>query len=302
MDPVEFEGLVAELFRVRGMRAVTTQRSHDGGVDVDAVDPDPISGGKIVVQVKRWRNTVPPSAVRDLFGTVQAAGANKGVLVTTSGFGPGSYTFANGKPLTLVAGPELVDLLHRCGLRGRLGGEAGAPVLQPEVVEEPDSEGGEYNVVGMSWEGSVSLDVCALVCVGGRVLSDGHFVFFNNAQTPDGSVRMLGDFAGDRAAIRVAFDELPAEADRLVLVAAVDPEADPQADLGGFTCAGIRLRDAEGVELDQVPVSDGRRGETALVLGSFRRRSSGDWSFVVGGKGYAGGLESLVREFGIDVD
>ncbi|MGB8942618.1 MAG: restriction endonuclease [Streptomyces sp.] len=303
MDPVDFEGLVADLFRVRGMQAVTTQRSHDGGVDVNAVDPDPISGGKIVVQVKRYRNTVPPSAVRDLFGTVQAAGANKGVLVTTSGFGPGSYTFASGKPLTLVAGPELVDLLHRCGLRGRLGGEAGAVVPQQSAAPvEAGTESAEYNVVGMSWEGGVPLDVCALVCAGGRVLSDSHFVFFNNARTPDGSVRMLGDFAGDRAAIRVAFDELPEEADRLVLVAAVDPEADPLADLAGFTRAGIRLRDAEGVELDQVLVSDGRPGETALVLGSFRRRSSGDWNFVVGGKGYEGGLEALVREFGIDVE
>ncbi|GGT55028.1 hypothetical protein GCM10014713_55890 [Streptomyces purpureus] len=125
MDPVEFEGLVAELFRARGLQAVTTRRSGDGGVDVDAVDPDPISGGSILVQVKRYRNTVPPSAVRDLYGTVQAAGANKGVLVTTSGFGPGSYTFANGKPLTLISGTELVDLLHRHGLRGRLGD--GAP-------------------------------------------------------------------------------------------------------------------------------------------------------------------------------
>lgn len=185
MDPVEFEGLVADLFRVRGMEAVTTQRSHDGGVDVDAVDPDRISGGKIVVQVKRYRNTVPPSAVRDLFGTVQAAGANKGVLVMTSGFGPGSYTFASGKPLTLVAGPELVDLLHRCGLRGRLGGEAGAAVPQQVgVTEEPDAASGDYNVVGMSWAGSVPLDVCALVCVGGRVLSDSHFVFFNNEVPP----------------------------------------------------------------------------------------------------------------------
>ncbi|MGI5054976.1 restriction endonuclease, partial [Streptomyces sp. JAC18] len=32
MDPIEFEGLVAALFRARGMHAVTTQRSNDGGV------------------------------------------------------------------------------------------------------------------------------------------------------------------------------------------------------------------------------------------------------------------------------
>ncbi|MFE7778613.1 restriction endonuclease [Streptomyces sp. NPDC057445] len=295
MDPVAFEGLVAELFRARGMQAVTTQRSNDGGVDVDAVDPDPISGGKIIVQVKRYRKTVPPSAVRDLFGTVQGAGANKGVLVTTSGFGPGSYAFASGKPLTLVSGTELVDLLQRHGLRGRLGG-AGRPETG---AEDP---GDDFNVLGMNWAGAVALDVCALVCAGSRVLGDDYFVFFNNERTPDGSVRMMRSFAGDRAAIRVGFDALPERADRLVLVAAVDPEVNPGADLSGFTDAGVRLRDASGAELDRLVVSDGRPGETALVLGSFRRRAGGDWEFVLGGRGYQGGLEALVGDFGIEVE
>ncbi|WP_203622363.1 restriction endonuclease, partial [Streptomyces sp. SID8499] len=131
MDPLAFENLVADLFRAMGMQAVTTRRSGDGGVDVDALDPTPIRGGKIVVQVKRYRNTVPPTAVRDLYGTVQDTGANKGVLVTTSKFGPGSHTFAGGKPLELISGTELVDLLHRHGLRGRLGDGARRPAARP---------------------------------------------------------------------------------------------------------------------------------------------------------------------------
>ncbi|MGA5118776.1 restriction endonuclease [Streptomyces pseudogriseolus] len=300
MDPVAFENLVADLFRAMGMQAVTTQRSNDGGVDVDALDPTPIRGGKIVVQVKRYRNTVPPTAVRDLYGTVQDAGANKGVLVTTSGFGPGSHTFANGKPLELISGPELVDLLHRHGLRGRLGdGTTGATARPAEPDEDrlPD----DYNVLGMSWTGGVALDVCALVCRGSRVLSDDHFVFFNNPGTPDGAVRALPATGPDKAAIRVAFDGLPAEADRFVLVAAVDPEINPHADLAGFTDARIRLLAPGLTELGQLEVSDGRAGETALVLGSFRRRANGDWDFVLGGKGYRGGLEELVQDFGIEV-
>ncbi|MFD9192890.1 restriction endonuclease [Streptomyces phaeochromogenes] len=311
MDPVAFESLVAELFRAMGMQAVTTQRSNDGGVDVDALDPTPIRGGKIVVQVKRYRNTVPPTAVRDLFGTVQDAGANKGVLVTTSGFGPGSHTFANGKPLELVAGNELVDLLHRHGLRGRLG-SSGSPIPAQRTPEGSTSEGrtpgadedgtGDHNRLGMFWTGQVALDVCALVCHGNRVLSDEHFVFFNNPRTPDGTVRALAAAAPDKAAIGVSFDALPERADRLVLVAAVDPEINPDADLSGFTEAGIRLSDASGTELGRLDVSDGRADETALVLGSFRRRTGGDWDFVLGGKGYRGGLEELIREYGIDVD
>ncbi|MFC1429363.1 restriction endonuclease [Streptacidiphilus sp. N1-3] len=300
MDPIAFESLVADLFRAMGMQAVMTQRSNDGGVDVDAMDPTPIRGGRIVVQVKRYRNTVPPTAVRDLYGTVQDAGANKGVLVTTSGFGPSSYGFANGKPLELVSGGELVDLLHSHGLRGRLGqAGGGAPVERTTPgAAEPDAD---HNVLGMSWSGRVALDVCALVCSGGRVLSDDHFVFFNNPGTPDGSVRAVASSSPDKAAIRVAFDALPVAADRLVLVAAVDPAVNPQADLSGFTDATIRLLDTTGAELDRLPVSDGRSGETALVLGSFRRRGGGDWDFVAGGKGYASGLEGLVQEYGISV-
>ncbi|MFJ4891690.1 restriction endonuclease [Streptomyces sp. NPDC088788] len=302
MDPIAFEDLVAELFRAMGMQAVTTQRSNDGGVDVDALDPTPIRGGKIVVQVKRYRNTVPPTAVRDLYGTVQDAGANKGVLVTTSGFGPGSYTFANGKPLELIPGAELVDLLHRHGLRGRLGEGARQSAARPAASGPGTRLPDAYNILGMSWTGSVALDVCALVCRGNRVLSDDHFVFFNNPQTADGSVRALAPTAPDKAAVCVAFDGLPREADRFVLVAAIDPQVNPNADLSGFTDARIRLLDPGMTELGQLEVSDGRAGETALVLGSFRRRSNGDWDFVLGGRGYTGGLEELVQDFGIEVD
>ncbi|MFH8378106.1 restriction endonuclease [Streptomyces cyaneofuscatus] len=318
MDPIAFEGLVADLFRAMGMQAVTTQRSNDGGVDVDALDPTPIRGGKIVVQVKRYRHTVPPTAVRDLYGTVQDAGANKGVLVTTSHFGPGAHTFANGKPLELVAGSELVDLLHRHGLRGRLGGgtdgasgadggsggSGQAPVpaqrTAPNSVRGADDD--DHNVLGMYWSGNVALDVCALVCHGNRVLDDDHFVFYNNPRTPDGTVRALVPLAPDKAAIQVSFDALPARADRLVVIAAIDPVANPAADLSGFTDAGIRLLDAEGTPLDQLDVSDGRDDETALVLGSFRRRANGDWEFVTGGRGYRGGLEALVQDYGIEVE
>ncbi|MEU2063955.1 restriction endonuclease [Streptomyces sp. NPDC013455] len=302
MDPVAFENLVADLFRAMGMQAVTTQRSNDGGVDVDALDPTPIRGGKIVVQVKRYRSTVPPTAVRDLYGTVQDVGANKGVLVTTSGFGPGSHTFANGKPLELISGPELVDLLHRHGLRGRLGDGGRQIPAQPTPSVPGTRLPEDYNVLGMSWTGGVALDVCALVCRGNRVLSDDHFVFFNNPQTPDGSVRALPATAPDKAAICVSFDGLPDEADRFVLVAAIDPEVNPDADLSGFTNASIRLLDPGLAELGQLEVSDGRPRETALVLGSFRRRSNGDWDFVLGGKGYTGGLEELVQDFGIEVE
>ena len=124
MDPIDFEDHVATLFKAMDFQVMTTARTGDGGVDVLATDFDPIRGGRIVIQVKRYAATVSPTAVRDLFGTVQHEGAIKGILVTTSGFGPGSREFADGKPLTLIDGPEVVRLLHQHGLSGHLGASA----------------------------------------------------------------------------------------------------------------------------------------------------------------------------------
>ena len=124
MDWLDFENLIRELFEKEfatdGGEVKITRASRDGGVDAIAFDPDPIRGGKIVIQAKRYTNPVGVSAVRDLFGTVHNEGATKGILVTTSDYGPDAYEFAKGKPLTLLSGSELLYLLHKHGHRARI--------------------------------------------------------------------------------------------------------------------------------------------------------------------------------------
>jgi restriction system protein len=88
MTPAEFEALVTNLFTGMGLEAKLTRSSKDGGVDTVAFDHRPVLGGKVVIQAKRYKNTVGISAVRDLYGTMQHEGANKGILVTTAGYGP----------------------------------------------------------------------------------------------------------------------------------------------------------------------------------------------------------------------
>ena len=124
MDWEDFEHLIREVFEkefsASGGEVKVTQASHDGGVDAIAFDPDPIRGGKIVIQAKRYTNTVGVGAVRDLYGTVLNEGATKGVLVTTSDYGPDSYAFANGKPLVLLSGANLLHMLEKHGHRARI--------------------------------------------------------------------------------------------------------------------------------------------------------------------------------------
>jgi len=124
MDWQDFENLIRELFEKEfvssGGEVKITQASRDGGVDAVAFDPDPIRGGKIVIQAKRYTNVVGVSAVRDLFGTTLNEGATKGILVTTADYGPDAYEFAKGKPLTLLNGSNLLHLLEKHGHRAKI--------------------------------------------------------------------------------------------------------------------------------------------------------------------------------------
>lgn len=124
MDWEEFEHLIRELFekefQTNGGEVKVTQASRDGGVDAIAFDPDPIRGGKIIIQAKRYTNTVSVSAVRDLYGSVVNEGATKGILVSTADYGPDAYEFAKAKPLTLLNGSNLLHLLEKHGHHARI--------------------------------------------------------------------------------------------------------------------------------------------------------------------------------------
>lgn len=116
----EFENLVSNLFGKMGLETKLTRTSKDGGVDAVAFDIRPILGGKVVIQAKRYKNTVGVSAVRDLYGTMMNEGASKGIIVTTSGYGPDAYEFAKDKPLELIDGGGLLYLLDEVGIRAKI--------------------------------------------------------------------------------------------------------------------------------------------------------------------------------------
>jgi restriction system protein len=120
----DFEHLIRELFEkefgTQGGEVKVTQASRDGNVDAVIFDPDPIRGGKIVVQAKRYTNTVDVAAVRDLYGTVINEGAMKGILITTSDYGQDAFHFAKDKPLTLMNGANLLYLVEKHGKKARI--------------------------------------------------------------------------------------------------------------------------------------------------------------------------------------
>lgn len=120
LNPYEFEQLASNLFQKMGLETKLTRTARDGGVDAVAFDTRPVLGGKVVIQAKRYKNTVGVAAVRDLYGTMINEGANKGILVATSSYGPDAYDFAKDKPIELIDGGGLLYLLEQVGIRARI--------------------------------------------------------------------------------------------------------------------------------------------------------------------------------------
>jgi restriction system protein len=120
LNPFEFEHLICNLFGRMGFQSKLTRSSNDGGVDVVAFDPRPILGGKVVIQAKRYKNTVGVSDVRELWGAIDHERAHKGILITTSGYGPEAFKFAEGKPIELIDGAGLLHLLEQVDIPARI--------------------------------------------------------------------------------------------------------------------------------------------------------------------------------------
>jgi len=167
--------------------------------------------------------------------------------------------------------------------------------------------------VGLGWDvrtttgADFDLDASALLCgAAGKVLSDQHFVFFNNLKSPDGAVEHTGDNLtgegeGDDEMIKVSLAGLPAEVEKVVFPVSIH-EADQRGQsFGQVTNAFIRVvNQADNVELARYDLSEDYSTETALVFGELYR-NGGEWKFRAVGQGYASGLAGIARDFGVNV-
>ncbi len=106
----DFESLVGEAFSRQGYSVTQLGGSApDGGVDLIVHK----AGSKGVVQCKRWRERqIGVTLVRELYGVMTAAGANEAIFVTCGQYTGEARRFADGKPIRLVSGEMLLDIVR----------------------------------------------------------------------------------------------------------------------------------------------------------------------------------------------
>ena len=113
MSGKEFETLIKQLVGAMGFGIERCSVGPDGGIDILASTYKDLVSGRYVIQCKRYSHKVGVKPVRELFGVVTAEGANKGVLITNSTFTKPARDFAEGKPIELVDGSQLMKLLDK---------------------------------------------------------------------------------------------------------------------------------------------------------------------------------------------
>jgi tellurium resistance protein TerD len=168
-------------------------------------------------------------------------------------------------------------------------------------------------VVGLGWDERTTtgqaydLDASALMLnAAGRILSDLHFVFFNNLTSPDGSVEHTGDNLtgegeGDDEQIKVDLSRVPPEVDRIVFPVSIYEADSRRQNFGQVRNAFIRvINQADGAELTRYDLSEDASSETAMIFGELYRHS-GDWKFRAVGQGYSSGLAGIARDYGVNV-
>ena len=109
---IPFEEKCLHLLQQMGFTASSTTSTNDGGIDIIAIHSQPILAGKYIIQCKDWKSNVGVTVVRELYGVVNAEGANKGILITSSAFTKGAEEFARGKTLELIDGEQLEHLIR----------------------------------------------------------------------------------------------------------------------------------------------------------------------------------------------
>ncbi len=116
LSGIEFENVCQRLVEKMGFSTQTTKASGDGGIDLVAYNYQPLLSGKYIIQCKRYAGSVGEPIIRDLFGVVMAERANKGILMTTGHFTKSALAFAEGKPIELIDGIKMKELLRQYNL------------------------------------------------------------------------------------------------------------------------------------------------------------------------------------------
>ncbi len=140
-----------------------------------------------------------------------------------------------------------------------------------------------------------------------KLISDKHFIFYNNLTSPDASksVEHLGDNLtgagdGDDEVITINLPQVPAEIEKIVVTVTIHEAQARSQNFGQVSNAFVRIVDMQTEqEVVRYDLVEDYSIETALILAEIYRKD-GEWRVNAVGAGYQGGLQALLDRYSVN--
>jgi len=164
--------------------------------------------------------------------------------------------------------------------------------------------------IGLGWDTNTSstgaaFDLDASIFIMGdnkKLLSDEHFIFYNNLKSPDGAVEhtgdnLTGDGDGDDEQIMVDLNKIAPQASEICIVVTIHEAANRRQNFGQVRNSFIRIFDtASNAELLKYELEEDFSIETAVEFGRIYKRNN-EWKFEAVGAGMKGGLQDYLNKY-----
>lgn len=165
-------------------------------------------------------------------------------------------------------------------------------------------------LVGLGWDTNesstgVDFDLDASVFILGenkKIISDEFFVFYNNLESPDGSVthtgdNQTGDGDGDDEAVMIDLSKIDNRATEICIVVTIHDYESRKQNFGQVRNAFIRIVDNNSnTEIMKFELDEDFSVETAVEFGRIYKRNN-EWKFEAIGMGMKGGLEEYLTKY-----
>lgn len=164
--------------------------------------------------------------------------------------------------------------------------------------------------IGLGWDTNETstgedFDLDASIFITGenkKLLSEQHFVFYNNLQSPDGAVTHTGDNLtgegdGDDEQIIVDLSKIDTQATEIHIVVTIHEAENRKQNFGQVRNSFVRIFDSHTeLEILKYELDEDFSIETAVEFGRIYKRN-GEWKFEAVGIGMKGGLADFLNKF-----
>ncbi len=175
---------------------------------------------------------------------------------------------------------------------------------QREVISAPKF------IIGLGWDTNssstgVDFDLDASVFVLGenkKLISDQHFVFYNNLKTPDGSIEHTGDNLtgqgdGDDEQVKVDLSKIDSTATEICIVVTIHDAENRKQNFGQVRNSFVRIFDPNtNLDILNYELEEDFSIETAVEFGRIYKKN-GEWKFEAVGIGMKGGLQDFLSKY-----